>query len=97
MNVVARRTLMRFWEMHPDARGPLIAWFAAARAAHWRAPQDIRDQYGSAEFVGDNRVVFNIGGNKYRLVVRISYEFQQVLIKFVGTHKAYDQIDVETV
>ena len=97
MNVVARRTLIRFWDVHPDARGPLTAWFAAARAARWRTPQDIRDQYGSADFVGDNRVIFNIGGNKYRLVVRISYEFQQVLIKFVRTHKAYDQIDVETV
>jgi len=97
MNVVARRTLMRFWEAHPDARGPLLAWFAAARTARWRTPQDIRDQYGSADVLGDNRVVFTVGGDKYRLVARISYECQQVLIKFVGTRKDYDQIDVETV
>ena len=97
MNVVARRTLMLFWAIHPDAQAPLVAWFASARAAQWRTPQDIRDQFGSADFVGDNRVIFNIGGNKYRLIVRVSYEFRQVLIKFVGTHAEYDRIDPKTV
>jgi len=88
---------MAFWEKHPRAKGPLNAWYAVARAAQWRDPGDVRAQFGSADFVGDNRVVFDIGGNNYRVVVRISYRFKQVLIKFVGTHAEYDRIDVETI
>jgi mRNA interferase HigB len=75
----------------------LTAWYAIARAAEWKSPQDVRTAFGSADFVGDNRVVFDIGGNNYRLVVRISYRFKQVLIKFVGTHADYDRIDAGTV
>lgn len=73
------------------------AWYALARAAEWKDPQDVRAQFNSVDFVGDNRVVFDVGGNNYRLVVRISYRFKQVLIKFVGTHADYDRIDVETI
>ena len=97
VNVVSRRTLMAFWTIHPRTRGPLTAWYAMAKAAQWRSPQDVRSQFGSADFVGDIRVVFNVGGNNYRVVVRISYAFKQVLIKFVGTHADYDRIDVDTV
>ncbi len=97
MNVVARRALVDFWTRHPRARGPLTAWYALARAAEWKGPQDIRDQFNTADFVGDNRVIFDIGGNNYRLVVRVSYPFKQVLIKFVGAHDDYDRIDPETV
>ena len=97
MNVVARRTLVAFWRKHPDAEGPLTAWFNATRAADWASPQDIKAAYRAADFVGDNRVVFNIGGNKYRLVVRVSYVYKQVLIKFIGTHADYDAADVGSV
>lgn len=97
MNVVARRTLVDFWIRHPRARGPLAAWYALARAAEWKDAQDVRAQFNTADFVGDNRVVFNIGGNNYRLIVRVSYKFKQVLIKFVGTHAEYDRIDAQTV
>jgi mRNA interferase HigB len=68
-----------------------------AKAAEWRTPQDIRDQFRSADFVADNRVIFDIGGGAYRLVVRVSYRFKQVLVKFVGTHRDYDGIDPATV
>ena len=88
---------MAFWKIHPRAEGPLNAWYAIVRAAQWRDPRDVRARFGSADFVGDNRVVFDIGGNNYRVVVRISYRFKQVLIKFVGTHADYDRIDVETI
>jgi len=88
---------MTFWEKHPRAEGPLNAWYVLARAAQWKNPGDVRAQFGSADFVGDNRVVFDIGGNNYRVVVRISYRFKQVLIKFVGTHADYDRIDVESI
>jgi mRNA interferase HigB len=97
MNVVALRTLRAFWTKHPVAKAPLAAWYAIVKAAEWRSPQDIRDQFNSADFVGDNRVIFDIGGNKYRLVARVSYTFKQVLVKFVGTHKEYDRIDPETI
>ena len=97
MNVVARRTLVEFWTRHPRARRPLSAWYDLARAAELQTPQDVRDDFNSVDFVGDNRVIFDIGGNNYRLVVRISYPFKQVLVKFVGTHAEYDRIDPASV
>jgi mRNA interferase HigB len=97
VNVVTKRRLEAFWTLHPKAKAPLIAWFQMAKAAEWRTPQDIRDQFRSADFVADNRVIFNIGGGNFRLVVRVSYRFKQVLVKFVGTHRDYDDIDPATV
>ena len=97
MNVAARRTLIEFWTRHPRAMGPLSAWYGLARAAEWRTPQEVRDDFNTVDLVGDNRVIFDIGGNNYRLVVRISYPFKQVLVKFVGTHAEYDRIDPASV
>jgi len=97
VNIVARRTLVEFWTLHPRAKGPLSAWYDLARAAEWRTPQEVRDDFNSVDFVGDNRVIFDIGGNNYRLVVRISYPFKQMLVKFVGTHAEYDRIDPASV
>ena len=97
MRVIARRTLRDFWEQYSDSEQPLKAWFAEAQAAEWNAPQAIKDQYRSASFVGDNRVIFNIGGNKYRLIVHVNYDFGIVYIKFIGTHSDYDRIDPETI
>jgi len=97
VNVVAKRLLQAFWTAHPGAKGPLAAWYNHARAAEWRTPKDIKNDFRSVDFVGDNRVIFDIGGNNYRLVVRVSYTFKQVLVKFVGTHADYDKIDPETV
>lgn len=77
---------------------PLRVWFAIANKAIWRSPADIKRQFGgSVDFVGDSRAIFDIGGNKYRLIVHIAYPFGRVLVKFVGTHKQYDQIDAETI
>lgn len=97
MNVVAKKTLKAFWAIHPKAEGPMVAWHDHVKAAQWRSPQDIRDDFRSADFVGDNRVVFDVGGNNYRIVARVSYTYKVVMIKFVGTHKAYDKIDPATV
>jgi mRNA interferase HigB len=98
MQVIARRTLRLFWERHPQAEGPSRAWFALVSKARWKGPSDVKRQFGrTVDFVGDNRVIFNIGGNKYRLIGHISYEFGRVLIKFIGTHAEYDRIDPETV
>jgi len=97
MKVIAVSHLRSFWERHPDAEQPLKAWHDEARHANWKAPQDIKRHYASASFVGHNRVIFNIKGNDYRLIVAVAYRFQAVYIKFVGTHAQYDRIDAVTV
>ncbi len=99
VRIIAKSSLQKFWERPgcADARGPLHSWYAEAIKATWRSPQDIKDQYASASICGNNRVVFNIGGNKYRLVVEVQYQAGIVWVKFVGTHAQYDRIDVETV
>jgi mRNA interferase HigB len=97
MKVIAVSTLRRFWTRHPDAEQPLKAWYDEARHASWKSPKDIKVRYASASFVGRNRVVFNIKGNDYRLIVAVAYRFQASYIKFVGTHAEYDRIDAVTV
>ena len=97
MRVVAKRTLREFWERFPDAEEALKAWFAEAEAATWLNPVGIKEKYRSASILKDSRVVFNICSNKYRLVVKISYKNAVVLIRFIGTHKEYDAVDVEVV
>lgn len=99
MRVIAKRTLSEFWERpgRSDAELPLRAWYGEAAKAAWKTPADIKQRYRSASFVAGNRIVFNIAGNKYRLVVLIRYDKRLIFIRFVGTHKEYDQIDVEHV
>ena len=98
MQVIARRTLVEFWERHRQAEAPIRVWFAVVSKAHWRTPADVKRQFGTTvDFVGDNRLIFDLGGNKYRLVAHVSYTFGRVLIKFLGTHAEYDRIDPETV
>lgn len=83
---------------YPRAEGSLCAWFAVVSRAKWTSPSDVKRQFGTTvDFVGDNRLIFDVGGNKYRLIVHVSYKFGRVLIKFVGTHAEYDRIDPGTV
>jgi mRNA interferase HigB len=98
MQIIAKRTLREFWERHNRAEPALRAWYAVVDRAEWHGPADVKRDFGTnVDFVADSRVIFDIGGNKYRLVVRISYVYRRVLIKFVGTHQEYDKIDPETV
>lgn len=97
MRVIAVSTLRDFWKLHPDAEQPLKAWFEEAANASWTQPSDIKAQYGCASILKNRRVVFNIKGNDYRLIVAIAYRLQVVYVKFVGTHKEYDEVDAETV
>lgn len=97
MKVIAVGNLRSFWERHPEAEQSLKAWYDEARHANWTTPKDIKRHYASASFVGRNRVIFNIKGNDYRLVVAVAYRFKAVYIKFVGTHAQYDRIDAATV
>lgn len=97
MRVIAVSTLRAFWEKYPGAEQPLKAWYDEATHATWSQPADIKTQYRSASVLKNRRVVFNIKGNDYRLIVAIAYRLQVVYVKFVGTHKEYDVIDAETV
>lgn len=99
MRVIAKSTLLKFWSRPEcaDAKAALQSWYDEAIKASWRTPQDIKDQYRSASICDSNRVVFNIAGNKYRLVVESQYRAGIAWVKFVGTHARYDQIDVESV
>ena len=97
MRIIALGTLRSFWRRHPDAEVPLRAWYALASRADWKRPADIKDAYRNASFVANNRVVFNIKGNDYRLVVAVHYNRGLVFIRFIGTHRDYDAIDAATI
>ena len=97
MRVIALSTLKRFWEdrKRADAREPLLAWHRHVVNADWRAPADVKREFGTASILRDGRVVFNIGGNKYRLVVWINYPYRVIYVRFIGTHAEYDRIDAQ--
>ena len=97
MRIISRRALREFWEKHPDARQSLEAWYADVKRVEWKRPSDIKNVYRNASIVENNRIVFNIKGNHYRIVVAIQYEFGIVYIRFVGTHPEYDKIDVKRI
>ncbi|MCA9154214.1 MAG: type II toxin-antitoxin system HigB family toxin [Planctomycetales bacterium] len=97
MRIIARKTLVQFWLANPRSQGQLEAWYAEADAANWTSPADVKAKYGSASILKDGRVVFNICGNEYRLVVWINYGFSTIYIRFIGTHKDYDKIDAQTI
>ncbi len=98
MQIIAKRTLKTFWLREPAAETPLRNWFARVLAANWSGPSDVKTMFGTTvDFIGDNRVIFDVGGNKFRLIVHVSYRYKRVLIKFVGTHSEYDRINPETV
>lgn len=97
MNVISKRTVVKFYDKYPQAKIPLEVWYLDARKAEWKTPGDIKKVYASASFLKDNRVVFNIKGNDYRLIVHIDYLRKIVRIKFLGTHAQYDKINAEEI
>ncbi len=97
MRIISRKKLREFWEKHPDTSQPLQTWYADTKRATWKSPADIKRVYGTASIIANNRVVFNIRGNRYRLVVVVKYEHGKVYIRFVGTHAEYDKIDATTI
>ena len=97
VRIIARRTLKDFWDKHADVEQPLRAWFTEVKRAKWESPQDIRRRYKTASILRNNRVVFNIKGNRYRLVVSVRYDFQIVYVRFIGTHQEYDRINAEEI
>ena len=100
MRVVALPTLHNFWESnraYADAREPTLAWYRHVLSANWGSPAELKREFGTASILRDGRAVFNIGGNKYRLVVWINYPYRVVYIRFIGTHSQYDKIDVQKI
>jgi mRNA interferase HigB len=95
MGIIARSTLKTFWEMpsYRDAEQPLRSWFDEVKNSDWKSPHDIKQKFRSASFVANNRVIFNLHGNKYRLVVAVRYDLKIVFIRFIGTHNQYDSIN----
>lgn len=97
MRIIAVRTLREFWQRHPDAEQPLRAWYTNVKRATWKSPADVKQSYRNASILPADRVVFNIKGNDYRLVVTIDYTYELIFIRFVGAHRDYDRIDAETI
>jgi mRNA interferase HigB len=97
VRVFNRSTVRAFADTHADARQPLFAWFAELERASWAGPGDIKTAYPSASFLAGNRVVFNVKGNKYRVIVALKYDFFAVYVRFIGTHAEYDEIDAATI
>jgi mRNA interferase HigB len=98
VQIIALRTLRLFWQEHSQAEVPLRTWYVMVDKAMWDNPADVKQQFGtSVDFIADNRLIFDIGGSKFRLVVHVAYRFKRVLVKFVGTHAEYDKIDPRTI
>jgi mRNA interferase HigB len=99
VRIIAVSTLREFWSRpgRHDAEQPLRAWVRVVKAAEWSRPNDVKTMFRTADVVGNDRVIFNIGGNKYRLVVAVHYRGKRVYVRFIGTHKEYDKIDARTI
>lgn len=97
MRILSRSTLRDFWEIHPDAEEALKTWYSEASQADWQAPLDVKTYHRNASIIANDRVVFNIKGNTYRLIVAIRYDLGIIFIRFIGTHTEYDKVDAETV
>ncbi|QUG75841.1 type II toxin-antitoxin system HigB family toxin [Erwinia sp. E602] len=97
MKIISIRTLKDFWERNPDSEQAIKSWIDEASKATWQSPADIKSHYRSASILKNRRVVFNIKGNNYRLIVAIAYKRGWMFVKFIGTHRQYDNIDAETV
>lgn len=96
MHVISRLKLIKFWEKHKDAETPLRVWFKKVEQAKWKNVNELKADFPSADYVGNDRVVFDIKGNKYRIVVLVFFSGQKMFIRFVGTHAEYDKIDSTT-
>jgi mRNA interferase HigB len=97
MRIIARSTLRTFWEAHADTEDALRAWYQDAAQADWKTPEDVKNVYANASFIANNRVVFNIKGNRYRLIVAVNYRSGIVYIRFIGSHQDCDKVDAATI
>ena len=97
MRIISLRALREFWEVHRDAEDALRGWYDDVRKEHWTTPADMKAHHPTASIVGNGRVVFNIRGNAYRLIVKVDYQVFCVYVRFVGTHREYDRVNAREV
>lgn len=97
LRVIAKKVLREFWEKHSDCEQQLKAWFQEASKAEWTTPNEIKTEYPSASIIGNDRIVFNIKGNSYRLIVKLNFDYQMVWIRFIGTHAEYDKVNAKNI
>ena len=97
MRVVTPRRLREFAQKHPQAKIPLLHWYEVVRVASWNSLSDIKGDFGSVDYVGNNRYVFNVKGNDYRLIVIIIFVAQKIYVRFIGTHAEYNKINAKTI
>ncbi|MBN7811576.1 type II toxin-antitoxin system HigB family toxin [Algoriphagus sp. H41] len=95
--IIAKSTLRQFWERHPDSEQYLKTWYETAMNSYWKSPRDVKKSYANASILKDGRIVFNIRGNSYRLIVKFNFEHQVAFIRFIGTHSEYNQIDANSI
>lgn len=97
MRIIAKSTLRTFWEIYPESEQPLKDWYATVKQAEWNIPNEVKNIFGNASILGNNRIIFNIKGNDFRLVTEIDYEMKFIFILWIGTHNEYDKIDAKTI
>jgi len=97
VHIIARPTLIKFWEKHKDAEIPMRVWFKKVQNAKWKSVNELKKDFPTADYVGNNRVVFDIKGNKYRIIVVIFFDGQKIYIRFIGTHAEYVKINAKTI
>ena len=97
MRVIAKKILREFWDKHSDCEQQLKSWYQETSNAEWKTPNEIKSEYPSASILSNNRIVFNIKGNNYRLIIKINYDYQIVWIRFIGTHSEYDRINANEI
>jgi mRNA interferase HigB len=97
VRIIAKKILREFWTIHPDCEQQLKSWYQEANNSEWENPNQIKMEYPSASILADNRIVFNIKGNNYRLIVKMNYDYRMAWIRFIGTHAEYDKINANTI
>lgn len=97
MRIIAKKILREFWTKHSDCEEQLKSWYQETESITWENPNDVKRDYPSASILGDNRIVFNIKGNRYRIIIKINYDYQMIWIRFIGTHAEYDKVDANKI
>lgn len=97
MRVIAKSTLKEFWDKHKDSEQSLLSWYKVAKRANWENFEEVKAQFGSSKILGQDRIIFKIKGNKYRLIVKVTFVHQIIWIRFIGTHGEYDNINAKEI
>ena len=95
--IIAKRTIREFWEKYPDSKDYLETWYETVRSANWKTPNEIKEFYATVTILKNSQAVFNVSGNKYRLIAKINFQKQWLFIRFIGTHQEYDKIDADRI